>query len=131
MGIPQNIRRLGFAVLAIAAIVVTFALGNAGASPTTTTDAVHQALVAWHLNEGTADSAPQQSVSAQWATKDLLSAIGTSEARQSSALGTKVPVLLLIGVLAVCWGGLTSGPIGVRRADDDGEPELVPGSPAI
>lgn len=125
----QKARPLGFAVLAVAAVIVTFALGDSGSSPSATTDAVRQALFEWDLNEGGAESAPQQSVSAQWAAKDLLAAIGKAEARQSSALGTRVPVLLLIGVLAVCWSGLTSSP-ATRRTENDGNPESVPGSPA-
>ncbi|MEX0663310.1 MAG: hypothetical protein WD598_00910 [Acidimicrobiia bacterium] len=124
----QKARQLGFVVLSVAAVIVTFAVGNAGKSPTATNDAVRLALVEWDLNESTADSAPQQSVTAQWAAKDLLAAIGRAEARQSSAVGTKIPVLLLLAVLALCWNGITSEPIPTRREADDVEGESMAGS---
>lgn len=117
----QKVRIGGFVVIAVAAVVVMFALGGAGDAPGATTDGVKQALAEWDLNELGADSAPQQSVSAQWAAKDLLAVIGRAEARQSGALSAKVPALLLLGVLALCWHGVMSPTAGgPKRATETG-----------
>lgn len=122
----QKIRIAGFVILAVAAVVVMFAVGSSGDAPGTTTDDVKQALAEWNINELGADSAPQQSVSAQWAAKDLLAVIGRAEARQSGALSTKIPALLLLGVLGLCWHGVTS-PV---PADPEPAPDAAPADTA-
>ena len=107
MGTLRRFRLLGFLVLAGVALVVALALGNQGDNGSTTSDRVATALANFKLNESLADSAPQQTVTAEWASKDLLAVIGRAEARQSSALGTKIPLLLVLGIFAVCWHGAT------------------------
>jgi hypothetical protein len=94
-------------VLAVAALVVAFAIGTQGDSGATTSDRVAAAIADFELNETLADSAPQQTVTAEWASKDLLAAVARAEARQSSALSTKIPLLLMLGLFAVCWHGAT------------------------
>lgn len=122
----QKVRIGGFIVIAVAAVVIMFVVGGSGDAPGTTTDDVESALAEWKLNDLGADSAPQQSVSAQWAAKDLLAVIGRAEARQSGALSTKIPALLLLGVLALCWHGVTNpvtigaAPMAEAPTDTDG-----------
>jgi len=78
----RRVRWVGFLAIAIGAIVVTLVVGNVGADGGQT---------------------------ATWAAKDLLAVIGRAKARESSVLSTKIPVLLLLGILALCWHGVTLG----------------------
>lgn len=123
----RRFRWVGFLVIAVAAVVVTLAIGNAGAGGGQTVDGVRSALADYDLNEALADSAPQQTVTAEWASKDLLAVIGRAEARQSGALGTKIPLLLLLGIVAICWHGVTLLPTGAReRSEVAGESSEPP-----
>ena len=85
---------------------------------------VNQALDDFQANESIADSAPKQQVVAGWAAKDLLSIIALAQADQMEALGgladqnqtvvsamavrdDRIPALIGLAVLAICWYGLT------------------------
>jgi hypothetical protein len=118
----EKVRIGGFVVIAVAAVVVMFALGGSGDAPGATAEDVETALAGWELNEDGSESAPQQSVSAQWAAKDLLAVIGRAEARQSGALSTKIPALLLLGVLSLCWQGVTGPVVATPETEPGAEP---------
>jgi hypothetical protein len=107
LGNTSTVQIAGFLVLAGAALIVALAVGNQSDNASTSSDRVATALANFKLNESLADSSPQQTVTAEWAAKDLLAVMGRAEARQSSALGTKIPLLLLLGVFGVCWHGAT------------------------
>lgn len=118
-----KIRIIGFALIAIAAIVVlaitssgTGTPSGLGSGPAVQTD-VSGALSSWQANENVASSAPQQSVVGGWAAKDLLGAIGRAQAAEldnavllsdsSSKSNDRIAILALIAVIALCWHGAT------------------------
>lgn len=92
-----RLRTAGFVVLALAALGVLVALAPDGTSFDVAAARLDQAL-----NEERTEGAPQQQVVNGWATVDMLEIIA------HRAVDERVPALLTIGVLAICWAGLTS-----------------------
>jgi hypothetical protein len=130
MVVSTRIRLAGFGVLAVAAVVVTFAVGSGvrstqpvrvTATGGSTRAAVVKALADYDTNERAASSAPQQSVVGGWVARDLLTAVARADAdaldvqRQVANRPTeppspdrRIPILIAIAVLAICWLGLTT-----------------------
>lgn len=111
----MGIRRVGFVVLAIAAIVITFV---AGPSVPDTPDAdrfsrqIEQALDDYESNDALTSGAPQQQVVNGWIARDLLTVIAEQNTAQlevaaPAATDNRVPLLLMVLVLAVCWHAAT------------------------
>ena len=118
----MNIRNIGFAGIALAAIAVWVMLapppvdssaGTIGLSTATYARLVEQALSDSDLNESRAESAPQQQVVNGWVARDLLSIIALAQADMLETMATRddrIPALLALVVLAVCWAGATTAP---------------------
>lgn len=140
----SSIRNVGFLVIAIAAATVWIVLapeepqlGGAGIdlSARDYVELVDQALSDFDLNEAIADSAPQQQVVAGWVARDLLSVIALAQADQLEALGglvdqnesvasaiavrdDRIPALLVLIVIALCWLGTTNPAVQASRRQD-------------
>ena len=149
-------RRVGLAVVATAAVAVWFVIapeppdiegGQINLSARKYASLVAQALDDFEANEARADSAPQQQVVAGWVARDLLSIIALAQADMIESLGglaeqnesvasavavrdDRVPALLVLAVLAVCWMGITSPRQAdtVTRRDMEGRHQ---GGPAV
>lgn len=78
-----RVRQIGLVVLAVAAILVFFAmkpeeafqpgvLPSTGAEASDYTDAIDEALATYELNDANADTAPKQQVVNGWVARDLL-----------------------------------------------------------
>lgn len=92
----DRIRRVGAVILAVAAIVVFFALAPSGG---VSAGDVAGVMAVDAVNQTSADSAPKQTVVNGWTARDLLELI----AKQGVAAHDPRPAaLLLIGVLALC-----------------------------
>ena len=110
-------RRIGLIAIALSAGLVWVQMEPVPPSPTMTSSQadrlVEAALSDFDANEGLADSAPQQQVVNGWVARDLLQILASIEAAQldaanENALATdsRVPALLALGVVAICWSGL-------------------------
>jgi hypothetical protein len=103
------VRRVGFSILAVLAIIVWFSLAPSKAKSVAQYErAIAAASSDFETNNGTADSAPQQSVVNGWFSRD----IQTIMAEQNNDLlrtssDRRVPALLLLGLLAFCLHCLT------------------------
>lgn len=92
----DRIRRIGAVILAVAAIIVFFALAPKGG---VSTGDIAGVMAGDAIDQATADSAPKQTVVNGWTARDLLELI----AKQGVAAHDPRPAaLLLIGVLALC-----------------------------
>ena len=100
-------RRIGALVLAVAAVVVFFAMAPQSANENVRSD-VSAALADDSLNQGRAEGAPQQAVVNGWAARDLLAIQARAIADQNPPDG-RPAALLLIAVLGVMLGLATSG----------------------
>jgi hypothetical protein len=89
-----------FVVIAVIAFIALFALANSSA------DSIEKE---WTANEALADSAPQQSVTAEWAVKDA----ELSQLRQSGVRN---------GLLAVCAALLGAIAVSITAADRKAAP---------
>lgn len=139
---PMVIRIGGFAILALAALGAWAALAPAQtpSAPSLPSAATYDSLIAEalstnELNDALADSAPQQSVVNGWVARDLLAIMAKENADllraqgavfgpdgvlQSQPFDERVPALLLIGVLAIVWDGVTGRrPSRRRNLKDD------------
>jgi hypothetical protein len=134
------IRQLGFGILAILAIAVTFGLQPDEPEPISTARfdrQVQQALADFDANESRTAGAPQQQVVNGWVNRDLLTIIS----RQLSASMEEAPVpipdprvayLLLILVLTMGWHGATSTPGKAPGLALEPEPVVpAPDSPGV
>jgi hypothetical protein len=127
----MNLRTTGFIAISIATVAVWFTMapppvdaeaGTNGLSARNYADLVDQALSDGNLNESRAESAPQQQVVNGWIARDLLSIIALAQADTLERLGglsdhnetvvsavatrdDRIPALLGLAVLALCWGG--------------------------
>ena len=134
MNISPIVRFVGFLLLVVAAVTVVVALApslkhvdNGGQ--------IAAAIAVDGVNAGATSSAPQQQVANGWVARDLLEI----QVRQNDQLAATIqdssdvrPTwLLLIGVLALCWLGLT-GIAGTAAAEDvaSDESDLV-GDPNV
>jgi len=124
------IRIAGFAILAIAAAAVFVVLRPTAPtqtptlpSATTYVSLISDALAADKSNNLLTSGAPQQQVVNGWTAKDLLTIIAKENVDILAAQGAivdatgtlnttpfdeRIPALLLIGVLAIAWSGLTA-----------------------
>jgi hypothetical protein len=104
------IRTVGFLVIAVLAATAFIVLEP---KPATLSDnyvaAISQALSDGIANNATAQGAPQQSVVNGWTARDLLAILAKEQADglKGGAQDLRVPALLLLGVLALCWDGLS------------------------
>ena len=141
------IRYLGFVALIAAAVAVWVVLAPKVSTKTPTlpsgTDYVtliKQALSDSDTNNLTANSAPQQQVVNGWVAKDLLTIIAKqnvdilqSQGAVVDATGNlsttpfdeRIPALLLVGVVALCWMGLTA-PVERAGRSRVAVPPIVP-----
>ena len=123
------IRYLGFAILIAAAVGVWVGLAPRVSTTTPTLPSgtryetlITQALSDFDTNNASALGAPQQSVVNGWIARDLLTIIAKENVDILQAQGAavdaagnlsstpfdeRIPALLLVGVLAICWLGLT------------------------
>jgi hypothetical protein len=91
---PTTIRRAGAFTLALAAIVVLFAMAP---RDSVTTGDVAAVMTMDTLNQASADSAPKQTVVNGWTARDLLELI----AKQGESQDHRPAALLTIGVLGM------------------------------
>jgi hypothetical protein len=123
------IRLGGFLVLSAVAIAIFIALAPKVVrdTPTLPSATQYESLIAsalsdYTLNNGNAESAPQQQVVNGWAAKDLLTIIAKIQADVLKAQGAvvdatgslqtqpfdeRIPALLVVGVLAIAWNGVS------------------------
>jgi hypothetical protein len=126
---PNNrvslIRRIGFAVIAAAAVVVTVLGAPASPEPISTETFERQITVAledYESNEASTSGAPQQQVVNGWVARDLLTILAQQTnavlaASQTSATDPRVPILLMLLVLALTLYAVTL-PTPLRQAAD-------------
>jgi hypothetical protein len=127
------IRYLGFLVLIGAAVAVWVVLAPKvdTKSPTLPSGTDYGSLISQALSDATAnnvsaDTAPKQQVVNGWVARDLLTIVAKqnidilkSQGAVVDATGNlsttpfddRIPALLLIGLLAICWTGLTAVPM--------------------
>lgn len=129
----MNSRNIGFTGIAVAAIAVWVMLapppvdpsaGTIGLSTANYARLVEQALSDSDLNQSRTESAPQQQVVNGWVARDLLSIIALAQADMLETMGgmtdqnetvvsaiatrdDRIPALLALAVLAICWAGAT------------------------
>ena len=126
----SRVRLTGYALLAVASLVVFIALkpNVQTVTPTLPSATTYESLIAtalsdFDLNNITADSAPKQQVVNGWITRDLLTIIAKEQVDVLKSQGAvvdvtgslrtapfdeRIPALLVIGVLALCWTGAAS-----------------------
>jgi hypothetical protein len=123
-------RAAGYLVLAIAAVAVFLVLKPVITTsvPTLPSATTYESLISTALsdnaaNDANADSAPKQQVVNGWVARDLLmiiakenadilkaqgAVVDATGALQTTPFDERIPALLLIGVLALCWTGLSA-----------------------
>lgn len=144
-----GIRYVGFAVLAIAAAAafVYFAPKEVTSSYSLPSASQYESLITQTLSDDAANNlrtegAPQQQVVNGWTARDLLTIIAKEQADilraqgavvdatgslQTQPFDQRIPALLLIAVLAICWSGVTTPRPVVERLNA-GVQEPVVGS---
>ncbi|MGX5654356.1 hypothetical protein ACWKWC_06235 [Geodermatophilus nigrescens] len=100
-------RRVGAVVLALAAVVVWFAM-----APEDRSSDISRALSEYSLNEAMTQGAPQQQVVNGWVAKDLLTII--AEQQNDVASDERLPALAGLLVIGVALHAFTSP----RRSGD-------------
>jgi hypothetical protein len=123
------VRLAGYLVLAVAAVAVFVVLRPKidTVTPTLPSATSYESLITSALDADTANNlrtegAPQQQVVNGWTAKDLLTIIAKENidilkaqgavvdatgALNTTPFDERIPALLLIGVLAVCWTGVS------------------------
>lgn len=104
----RNIRAAVFLALALAA-VLTFFLFQPTA-PEDRASEISAVLITDAVNAKGSSSAPQQQVVNGWTARDLLeieARIANDQAQSAGGHTKQITALLLIGVLAICWKGLS------------------------
>ena len=149
------VRAAGYLVLAIAAVAVFIALKPVITTsvPTLPSATTYESLISTALsdnsaNDANADSAPKQQVVNGWVARDLLTIIAKEDADilkaqgavvdatgalQTTPFDERVPAILLIGVLALCWTGLSArqvAPVVVAAVSAPAAPDGAP-EPAL
>lgn len=97
-----RIRRIGAALLAVAAIGILFGLAPKDSVSASDVDYV---MASDKINQASADSAPKQTVVNGWASRDLLELVAKQQVANQDP---RPAALLTIGVLALCLGLGTS-----------------------
>ena len=127
---PRAIRYFGFAVLAAAAVAafVYFTPKEVTSSYSLPSASQYESLISQALSDDAANNlrtegAPQQQVVNGWTAKDLLTIIAKEQADilraqgavvdatgslQTQPFDQRIPALLLVAVLAICWSGVTA-----------------------
>jgi hypothetical protein len=120
------IRRVGACILAVAAIVVWFAMGPSNEGDRSSD--VSQALLTYDLNEARTEGAPQQTVVNGWVAKDLLAIIAEDERddRPAALLG----LLVLGAALALITSPSSPKVTKVAGAHDEPTSESSESTPA-
>lgn len=147
----DKVRAAGFAVAAVAAVAVFIVFtANIPTSTQTLPNAtqyetlISDALDADRLNNMTTESAPQQQVVNGWTARDLLiiiakenvdilraqgAVVDATGTLQTTPFDTRVPGLLLIAILALCWHALTApkyvGPVPAENIPPYGLPSTA------
>ena len=116
------LRRVGAIVLALAAVVVWFAMAP-GESSDRSSD-IARALTDYELNNARTQGAPQQQVVNGWVAKDLLTVI--AEQQNESVTDERLPALGVLVVLGLALHLVTS----TRPADPGGAASLA-AAPAV
>ncbi len=106
------VRRIGAIVLALAAIVVWFAMAPDSSSDRSSD--IASALAEYELNEGRTQGAPQQQVVNGWVAKDLLTVI--AEQQNDSVTDERLPALAVLVILGLALHIATS----TRPAEAEG-----------
>lgn len=128
------IRYAGYLVLAVAAVAVFVVLRPKidTVTPTLPTATSYESLITSALDADAANNlrtegAPQQQVVNGWTAKDLLTIIAKENidilkaqgavvdatgALNTTPFDERIPALLLIGVLALCWSGISVSTAG-------------------
>lgn len=124
------IRAAGYLVLVIAAVAVFIVLKPKVevSTPSLPSATTYESLIATALSDNSsndliADSAPKQQVVNGWVARDLLvivakenadilraqgAVVDATGALQTAPFDDRVPALLLIGVIALCWTGISA-----------------------
>lgn len=114
----SKVRKIGFAALAVAAVAITLLSQPPPPEPVDTSDFDRQITVAlddYESNNAMTSGAPQQEVVNGWIARDLLTVLTKQTnamlaASQSTAGDPRIPLLLMLLVLAVCLHALTAPP---------------------
>jgi len=144
----DQIRLMGFVVAAIVSVVAFIALTpNVQTSTPTLPSAtryeslITEALDADRLNNLSTESAPQQQVVNGWTARDLLTIIAKENidilraqgavvdatgTLQTTPFDNRVPALLLIALLTLCWHGITAPRNRVSQAHGPGTAAQLP-----
>lgn len=112
-GTVKMFRIVALVVIGLAAIVV--ALLPASRSADHNADVV-AALAAADANNSMAEGAPQQQVVNGWVARDLLAILSAQLDEQNAASDRKVPLLLMLGVLALVVIGCTTPGLSGERS---------------
>jgi hypothetical protein len=126
----MTVRRIGFVVLALAAAIITFALGPEPPEQVNVAGydrQISQALSDYAANDALTQGAPQQQVVNGWIARDMLTVLAQQinellEVSAPAASDDRIPLLLFVLILAVCWQAAAPpdlGPAGRSRFDDD------------
>ncbi len=115
------VRRVGAIVLALAAVVVWFAMAPDESSDRSSD--IASALAEYELNDARTQGAPQQQVVNGWVAKDLLTIM--AEQQNESVTDERLPALAVLVVLGLALHMATS----TRTAGADGAAS-VPVAPA-
>jgi hypothetical protein len=130
------VRRIGLAILAVAAIAVFFLMAPEVTSESLTgalNESIDFAEEIYSANADRTENAPQQQVVNGWYANDLLNVIARAAA-QSPAQSTddRTAALLVIAVLAIAlWGATSVGasPAGAAPETDRSLPMPIPEPP--
>lgn len=112
-------RRVGLVLIALVAAFVWFRMEpkvpSVGLTGIRANQLLDLALSDYEANDALTDSAPQQQVVNGWVARDLLQILATVEAAELDAItqsastsDDRVPALLALGVVAICWSGVFS-----------------------
>jgi hypothetical protein len=93
------VRRIGAVVLAVAAVIIWFAMAPDDSSGSSSD--VNRALAEYELNEARTEGAPQQQVVNGWVAKDLLAIIAEQQDRAVSDERLPALAVLLVFGLAL------------------------------
>ena len=115
------VRRVGAVVLALAAVVIWFAMAPSDASDRSSD--IAGVLAEYELNEARTQGAPQQQVVNGWAAKDLLAII--AEQQDASVTDERLPALGVLVVLGLALVLATS-----TRPPDAGGANPAPAVPS-
>lgn len=122
------IRRIGAGVLALAAVIIWFAMAP-GESDDGSRD-ISRALANYEMNEARTEGAPQQQVVNGWVAKDLLTVI--AEQQNDSSTDNRLAALAGLGVLGLALHIGTSprsidpGPAPLTEGPKEPTPALQP-----